>query len=270
MKKLSFIFIMLFTALVFGQQQVHKKRSALTSDGDSTRVQIKDWNAPHFENPATSAFFWDDFMGGLNTSGNIGRGWSETSPSSSPSMIAGPANHPGVCSLFCGAAASNYIAIRLSSSTTIAPFVTPVDFEAVFIIRPDEDTNVANGYHLRIGLVDAMEIDSVRPSEGIYFEKLVADNFWHGVTRNAGTENRTADMTAANNVWTRLKIRYNDDAVDSVGFTINDNAEVMAVVTNIPNADPLMPYMAVDNSNTAFAFQAHIDYFHWIIWGLTR
>lgn len=248
---------------------VHQKRSTLTNDGDITRVQISDWNTVHVQSPATSAFYWDDFIGALNTTANIGLGWSFTASTGGIANILAVANHNGIDSLGCGTIATNYIALHLTSNGNIAPFVTPFDFEMVWIVKLNQDSTDTDA-HYRIGLVDSVKADTIRPNNGIYIERLPDDNSWFGVTRNDDAEDRTAALADARNVnWIRLKFRYNDSATDSVGFTVDDGTEVMAVVTNIPNSDPMIPYLVVSNSGGS-ANQIYLDYFHIYLTDIAR
>ena len=209
--------------------------------------------------PVAAPEFFDDFMGGLTTNGNVGTlAWG--SQLGSLSAVTTEAGHPGIVRKESSTSSGTVSSLRLLAGNTSNSVYASDTFDMTTLIRVN--TNDANT-NLKIGLMSDFTTSS--PVRGAYFEKLAADTQWFGVTRESSTQTRTAAIANVTTGWVKLRVRRIDGS--SIGFTLDGGTEVVAT-TNLPTSD-VSPGYQVWNSAAANK-TIDIDYFHMKITGLSR
>ncbi len=265
-KKLLFS-ILLLGGVAHAQLFKHPFKSAKSDGADATLVRPSDWNAFQIPAPDTSVFISEEFLEGCastattRTCGTLN--WSTSNSGTGTAIIqtAAVAGHPGIQNMSTGSTANRAQRIHLGISNTIG-ILNPVDnFTIVWIMRLNQsDANTV----CRIGLANNANV--IQPANGIYFEKLGADNNWFGVTRATSSQTRTAAMDATGTGWVRLTIRRVNGT--TIGFQINNGTEITATAT-IPTA-ALIPWAIIDNNSTAAAKTIDLDYFHLLVTTIQR
>jgi hypothetical protein len=177
--------------------------------------------------PSTAITIVDDFLSQSVEAGEVGElGWSFTNGS----MVAATpeANHPGIVGRRSGVTANTVASFYLGSSTTSASFRHSEWDRMTWIFRATA-TNLDTNY--QVGLMTAFGV--LLPTSGVYLERLAADANWFFVSRSAGVQTRVDSGVAFSTGWVKIRLRRID--ASSLGFSINDGAEVV-ITTNIPAA----------------------------------
>lgn len=203
----------------------------------------------------SSIFVQEDFITGLNTSGNIGS--ISFSGAGTNSYQASIANRIGIFRITTSAAAGTIARINMASGTEIDPSLPT---SILWINRLN--TNDANTT-VRIGSIEP--VTASPPTNGIYFEKLDADTNWFCVTRSAGVQTRTDSTTAVNTNFTNFTYVRNSSGVQ---FSIDGVAVCGTHTTNIPTTF-INPISFLINSAAADKTM-DIDYFQMILTGIVR
>jgi hypothetical protein len=162
----------------------------------------------------------DDFMFGINTSGNIGYGWGFANGSTA--YIASEAGgRIGLLRRDTTAASGTLARTDLSILTT--SFIDPASNHSIIhVVRvnnADADTQV------RLGAYAATFTNP--PTSGIFFEKLFADTNWFCITRNSGVQTRVDSGVAVDTNFHTFAYTRNSSGVQ---FSI-DNVNVCGLIT---------------------------------------
>jgi hypothetical protein len=202
--------------------------------------------------PNAACIISDDFVAQSLETGEIGAfGWSFAN--GSVLANASEQNHPGIILRRSGTTANLVATFYLGAgaATTAMRFD---ECDAVTWIFRCTAANTDTVYQL--GLLSAL--GNVAPASGIYLERLAADANWFFVTRSAATQTRTNSGLAFNTNWVKIRIRRIN--ASSVGFAINNGAEIV-VTTNVPlAATGLMPGMQISPA-AAIARDVLLDFF---------
>lgn len=216
--------------------------------------------SPPVADPLTTVDLVEDFIGGTNTSGEIGdKGWLWANGTIA-SVIA-EANHPGILRRDTTATISTTAYLTLRAGTGIGHLLASMMFDITWVFRLN--TNDADT-RMRIGLSDDPAVDA--PTNAIYLEKTLADASWFGVCRAASVESRTAALGAVDTGWHKIRIRRID--ATTVGFILDAGAEA-TLATNVPNAVAVQPSSHIFN-NAAAVKTIDYDFFRMKIVGLVR
>ena len=200
----------------------------------------------------------DDFMFGLNTSGNIGYGWGFANGS-----IAYIASEAGgrIGLLRRDTTAVSGTLARTDLSISTASFIDPAsNHSMIHVVRvnnADADTQV------RLGAYAATF--SNPPANGIFFEKLFADTNWFCITRNGGVQTRVDSGIAVDTNFHSFTYNRNSSGVQ---FSI-DNVNVCGLITTNITGTFLDPATQLLN-NVAASKTMDTDYFQLVITGLSR
>jgi len=214
--------------------------------------------------------------------GGPGWGVGVTSGATGPTIAVGGgasvADHPGHIQFTSLASSSiaSYIGTKSGGTLTSggAGIVQSQSYwDLTWIIRP---TLIDATVTIRVGMVIGGQAAATQPTSGIYFEHLIADgagSTWFMVTRNSGTQTRTAfaGVTLANATWYRLRIRRarKADGTDRIAFSVDDRAEVEVNTNIVPSGTLLMPFVELLPS-TAAAKSVDIDFFDLTTYALAR
>ena len=247
----------------FAQFWWHRTLSTKADTSDANFIRPSDWNASLKPFPDSSTFISDDFWSGLTALGNIGElAWTiSVAGTGVLGVIAGVANHPAIDTFSTGTTSASALILHLSS-TTVGVILPTNFFDITYIVKlsqSDANTSVKAGM--------ANSATSATPTNGIYFEKLDADNNWFGVCRASAAQTRTAAMNATGTGWVKMRVRLRDYTTDSVCFSINGGTE-SCLGANKPTTN-LIPFVRIANS-TAAAKNMYIDYFSLRVWPITR
>ena len=202
-----------------------------------------------------SIFLQDDFIGGTNTTGNIGQlGWSISA--GTMALTASSTDHFGVYRMDT-TAVINTLARVFMTLPTFTPMNVP--HNEIYVIRLNQvDANTT----ARFGDSDGFGANP--PTNGIYFERLTTDTNWFGVTRSGGTQTRVDTGVAADTNFHTFQFNVSSANVD---FLV-DNTLTGSSTTNIPTVGALMGFFL---TNTAAASKTmDIDYFQIIFSGMNR
>lgn len=212
-------------------------------------------------NPATAIQLVDDFLVQSLETGEVGGlGWSFANGSLVASAT--EQNHPGIMLRRSGVTANLVASLYLAASTTTTAFRFDEWDAVTWIFRPTA-ANTDTVYQL--GLFSAL--GNVTPAAGVYLERLAADTNWFFVSRSGAVQTRTSSGVAFNTNWVKIKMRRIDAA--NVGFSINNNAEVV-IATNVPAAaTALLPGFQFAPSGTA-ARDVLLDFFALKLLPVTR
>lgn len=202
-----------------------------------------------------SIFLQDDFIGGTNTTGNIGQlGWSISAGSMAPASSI--ADHFGVYRLDTSAVINTLARVFMT-----LPSFTPMNapHNEIYVIRLNQvDANTT----ARFGDSDGFGANP--PTNGIYFERLTTDTNWFGVTRSGGTQTRVDTGVAADTNFHTFQFNVSSANVD---FLV-DNTLTGSSTTNIPTAGALMGFFL---TNTAAASKTmDVDYYQVIFTNMVR
>jgi hypothetical protein len=220
------------------------------------------WSKINNDNPSTDLALVDDFLGGVNTTGNLGQlGWSFTN--GTYAAVNGVTNHPGIFNL----SQANVVArLRLggNSSDTGVSFSTADNYDMNFVVRPNGGS-IANTIK-RIGMMD--NASGNPPANGIYFEysTTAGDTTWQCVTRSGGTQTRTnSTITVASGTWANLRVKKNGANVD---FYVNGTLRCTNSA-NIPTTI-VVPVIQQQDTVTTAGNDIDVDLFSLSITGMTR
>ena len=211
---------------------------------------------------------WDDFMGGLLTTGNIGSlGWSFTSTGTGSGItyLAGAcdANRCGILRDTAGTTNPSRMILRLSPGGvgTVGVLRGDQSFKFVWMIKLG-----ASGASTLARLGITSDATAAQAASGIWFEKLGADNNWFGVTRSASSQTRTAALAATGTAWVRLSVWRKD--ASTISFQVNDDA-VVDLAATIPTGE-LQPFALIDNNASTTGQSMYIDSFIIGVINITR
>jgi hypothetical protein len=146
-----------------------------------------------------SIVLFDDFMGGLTTSGNIGNlGWS--SSGGSVSYLLGESDHPGILRKT-SSTIGTVCLLKLYQAT--GAIKIPISCICALCIRVE----TLIGADVRFGVANNGWIDNP-VGAGVYFEKLSADTTWFIVVKDFTTgETRVDTGIVVSTVFTSFKIQ---------------------------------------------------------------
>lgn len=200
----------------------------------------------------------DDFMGGLATSGQIGKlGWATAG--GTVTQLAGVVSHPGIIRLDTGSSAGTLCRVFMFSNGT-GMFNCQEAFDITFYIRMNQnDTDTM----VRCGLMSATSLD---PSDaGLYVEKVYADTSWYGVTRSSDSQTRSAALASTSTDWTTIRIRR---IWPDCAFSVNGSAETIITNSSTMPGGALQPVVQIKNQSGQKTVD--FDYYSQLITGLTR
>jgi hypothetical protein len=233
----------------------------------------------HLLDYAGMTFADDDFIvGGNSVATGIGKlNWTSAA-GGNPTVIAGEAGHPGILNKSTNATAITTQAtvnMRGSAGTgsLILEMTSAIYWEAHFLIRPKiVNTDVNTLYRIGFG----NDSTANPPNDGVFIEKLPADVNFFAVCRAASVQTKDAtglDTTGTGTKtwngttdWLHFKMRKVNTT--TIGFSINGRAE-RTLAANVPTV-ALNAFFGVGNNNTAAAKTLDIDYFAFIMTGLSR
>lgn len=170
----------------------------------------------------TEMFEQDDFVGGLATSGNIGKlGWNAAGTFA---VDNGVQDHPGILNMATGAVQGTITRINLFGSIVFLMSQLHGNVWIAKLSQVDAFTDV------RFGVTNGWTGNPA--SSGIYFERLGADTNWFCVCRSGGvqTGSRIDSGVAASTNWVNLEYQR---GASSVVFFIN-GTQVASISTNVP------------------------------------
>lgn len=167
--------------------------------------------------------FQDDFITGINSTGNAGYGWGVNGGSAT--WANSEANRYGILRRSTGAAAGTVARTDLGTvnSNMYDPGAPSTQTFVIRMVDTDADTQ------LRAGGMNASF--SPTPLNGIYFETLYADTNWFCVARSAGVQTRVDSGVARSGNWIDLKIISNSSGLQ---WHINGTPVCGVITTNIP------------------------------------
>lgn len=197
----------------------------------------------------------EDFLTGLNTSGNIGS--LSFSGAGTNSFQASVADRLGIFRITTTAVAATTARINMASGNAIDPALPTA---LTWIARLN--TNDANTT-TRIGSIEP--VTASPPTNGIYLEKLDADTNWFCVTRSGGVQTRTDSGVAITTNFTVFSYNRNSSGVT---FQIDYTSVCGTHSTNIPTTF-INPIVFIINSAAADK-TLDIDYFQMQISGISR
>lgn len=204
----------------------------------------------HYRGLETVFHEFDDFMGALLTTGNIGKlGWNilGTGTITGQNSTAG---RPGIIRLNSPATATTQCLIHLGAAGTHHPFGIASDFfDVTFMINITQlDTNTT--FRCGIGNTQPAAASVANYTDMIGFERITTDTTnLFGVVKVGATNNRTAalitNFTAA--TWYKLRVRRINST--TIGFTVNNGTEVTTTVTAPTSA--MQPFIQIATSAAA-------------------
>jgi hypothetical protein len=186
----------------------------------------------------------DEFLSQSIESGEVGSlGWSFTNGSI---VAAAPEqNHPGIVTRRSGVTVNQVASFYLGTSGASALMRLSEWNNMIWIFRATAG-NLDTIYQLGLMTV----LGSVAPASGIYLERLSNETNWFFVSRSAGVQTRVDSGVAFNANWVKIKIRRITDT--SVGFAINNAAEIVIATTIPVPVTTLVPGMQIiPNGTTA-------------------
>lgn len=201
----------------------------------------------------------DDFIsGGYSNAGVIGQlGWGMFQGAST--VQSSEANRLGIMRRDNATTSGLLVAtFLLNGNASGIPAANPHDLK--FLIRLN--TNDANTM-VRIGGMNSYATDP--PTDGIYFEKLLADTNWFCITRNSGTQTRTDSGVAVSTSFVSFAYKKTSTGVN---FFLDDVPVCGTIATNITTigVDPAYHLSA----NAAALKTIDIDYAEVKIYGIAR
>lgn len=167
------------------------------------------------------------------------------------------AGHPGIVEIRTLGAVGALQGIALG--TVFTSFLCAwSDIDKVkIILTPKFNVAAPAAALVRFGLFS--DVRDVAPAHGAYFEKLDGFTRFTGVCRDGGLQSTSAAFTTApvSGQWLTMTIRRIGDF--SVGFTLNDEAELI-VDSNTPGRDDPMHLGLQIRASTAVQQQVDLDY----------
>lgn len=211
--------------------------------------------------PCAPRFEVDDFVEGSET-GEIGaKNWTITT--GTISKLDGQADHPGI--------------VRHASTTTANQVCSFHNTAAVGdqVCRFDEIDHMwlivreaaagQTDLTMQAGMFELM--GNHAPAHGCYIEIKPADSNYFLVTRNGGSENRVDTGIARGTTWLKLRIRR--ISATSVGYKLNNGAEVV-VTSNIPVAADTLIFGKQHSQTGTTARNVDIDFWSYKLKPLNR
>ncbi len=205
---------------------------------------------PHAQGDPGELLFFEDFLGGLLTAGNIGeKGWGlSVSGTGALLQSISEANHNGTRQLSTGATINSFVSIFPNNGTLNILLGSDV-FDLMWIFRQvSSDANIG----LNLGMQDAS--NSMNPPNGMYLQKLAADVNYFFVCRNGGVQTRVDSGVAADANWHSIRIK--DNGAGNVQFSL-DKAALVNIGTNRTNQ--LVSPMAVLTNTIAATRDLIVD-----------
>lgn len=228
-------------------------RQAFTSCEGGTCLRITNSN---IVNP----FYFDDFLAGDVTTGNVGMlGWRTSGVGSFFVGTDAEPNRPGTFFLSTSSTSDSIASIFLPPGGHSCSWL----FDFTFAVKPlQSDSNV----RLRIGTLGP---GFTNPSaNGVYFEKLGEDTNWFGVTRAANVQTRTdTGVAVTGGTWYKLRVRR--ISATQMGLSINDGPEIVHT-TNLPTIADCFVGFIIENPGAAVNKDLEIDYAVILFSGLVR
>lgn len=193
--------------------------------------------------------YFDDFLCGSTEAGEIGDlGWTMGNGSVAP--VIPELNHPGVQQRTSGTTIDQVASMNLNLAVSADTLLFSQFDELTWLIKLD---STATDFRLRFGLAASASVDG-SVTHAVYFERLATETSWYGVSRNGGSQSRTAALASITTNWIKLKVRRVN--ATTVAFSVDGGAEV-TLTTTIPDAtDTLTPFNhIVPTTTTARTFQ---------------
>jgi len=160
--------------------------------------------------PTTSWYFYEDFLGGDNTSGSIGtNGWTSADTASGTATFSGQDGedaHPGIFEISKPNGINENGALYVAQSTNMQSG-THGGYTMIACIKLAQ----LNKCYCQIGI--AKEPTNDTPT-GIYFwydEQAGTSSSWYGRTQNGVSYQLTSGSSAGTTDWVRLKMVMNSD-----------------------------------------------------------
>lgn len=202
---------------------------ALVDGGPGGTLEIND--AP---DPILEFFEFDDFVSGETVSPGTGKlNWN--SSGTTKTFIAAEVGHPGIIRLTTNTTSGN--GVGLFTPAVAAGFDgffnSDEDFDFSWLFRVDDITDVI----IRAGAWGTGYTNNTTPNvPGFYFEQLNTDSTVFAVSQTSAASRTRADMGVqlVVDTWYRARIRRINST--TVGFAINDGAEVTMTATQPSNA----------------------------------
>lgn len=180
----------------------------------------------------------EDFVGGLATTGGIGKyGWRLTATNTTPTITvkAGEVEHPGIATFTPSTQTSAWMSLMLSLGSSNGAMTITVDNlkEWMWIFR----CNAAPNKDIRIGMFNILSQD---PTAGIYLEKLQTDADWQAVTRKSSTsvQRINTSVAYADNAWVNVYARKTE--AGAWIFNMNNGTDLSNMTTELPTASTLL------------------------------
>ena len=195
--------------------------------------------------PTTAQIIVDDFLSGWMTeTGEAGHILPSFANGSLLGVAAVVQNHPGIIVRRSGTTAAQ-VATWFGLGTVAAQSFRFDEWaEMTYIVRL---VSTAADFAVRFGVT--ADPSSVTPAHSVHIERLAADTSFFGVSRNGGTETRTAALVAHDTNFHKFRIRRISST--QVGFTVDGGSEVTITSSNIPDAaDGLKPHLQVVPTTT--------------------
>ncbi len=205
---------------------------------------------PHAQGDPGELLFFEDFMAGLLTTGNIGeKGWGlSVGGTGALLQSVSEANHNGTRQLTTGATINSFVSLFPNNNTLNILLGSDV-FDLMWLFRQvSSDANIA----LNLGMQDAS--NSLNPANGMYLQKLAADVNYFFVCRSGGVQTRVDSGIAADANWHSIRIK--DNGAFNVQFSL-DKAALVNIATNRTNQ--LVSPMAVLTNTIAATRDMIVD-----------
>lgn len=241
----------------------------LTSNGAGT--------APTFQagggggggfDPTTTFRIFDDFSGGLTTSGNIGDlGWTLGETGSGDVLPRFPNDSFGAIGIYTGTTSGSVVCINLGKGfTTTYQGTTTFPRDQATHITFRAYTTTANT-RFWAGLLRATSADNSNPDQYIAFELDTTVNAnWRGACKNGAGTTYTSTTVAPSLTFKKFEIIINATST-SVEFLIDD-VTLGSLTTNIPGDNLLGP--AIKGRYDANDKEMVLDYYQLVVSGITR
>lgn len=205
----------------------------------------------------TEVFLQDDFLNESTNSGSIGDLNFSTLQGTTTVPIP-EVNHPGIVRRATGASAGTVSTLKLGTSE--ASFIPSDGHMVMWLVRlntNDSDTVV------RIGSFPNSVADPF--TDGIYFEKLLADTQWNIVARASSSETRINTGIDVSTNWALFSYIRTQMGVL---FSINNTPVGSLITTTIPTVR-IHPGTMISNGAAASKTIDH-DFFQFSMFNLTR
>jgi len=205
---------------------------------------------------------FDDFIGGVAGSGEIGElQWTVASSSgSSITMQPGVLGHPGIVRVGTGATIGNLAACYLGQGVAA---IDPDDYFDITLVFRAGDVIGANNVW-RMGLGFSPTVDP--PADGLYVERKAGEATWFFTSRSGGVDRtRTNTGVGIDTSWRKLRI-YRKDAA-TVTFKLDAGGAIDHTVSLPTTSLAPMFFAKTGIANYAYFYMDAMDLY---ITGLTR